>query len=116
GCDLNGNVRWIRRPVSLPPDEDTSWVRQHFERPLIVGQRVILSQPGVRSLECVDANTGRLAWQQVLPNLETVIGAHEGRVIVRTEDAFIAFSADEGKELWRYARPAALEAVALGGP
>jgi outer membrane protein assembly factor BamB/tetratricopeptide (TPR) repeat protein len=114
-CDLSGEVRWIRKHVAMPSDPETSWVKQYFERPLQVGSRVLLSQPGVRSLDCIDAETGRLFWKQVIPDLESVVGVLDNRVIVRTEAAFIAFDVESGAKLWRHARPPVFDAALLGG-
>jgi hypothetical protein len=114
-CDLHGEVRWIRRPVGLPPEEESNWVRQAFQSPLVVGDRVLLAQPGVRLLECVEADTGRLLWSHVLPDLESILGAHDGRAIVRTEQALMAYDLADGGQAWRYDRPELCEGVLLGG-
>lgn len=114
-CDINGNLRWIRRPTALPPDEEPSWVRQYVERPLVADGQVFLAQPGVRTVECVEPETGRLVWSKVLPGMESVIGEVDGRVIVRTEQAFLALDAKEGKQLWSHARPDLFDAILLGG-
>jgi outer membrane protein assembly factor BamB len=115
-CDASGNVRWIRRSTALPPDEETAWVRQVFERPLVIKGRAYLAQPGVRSLECVDAETGRIAWSHVLPEIETIVGALDERLIVRTTTSFIAYNLADGKQLWQQPRPALFDAVLLGNP
>ncbi len=114
-CDLAGEVRWIRKHVALPPDTETSWVKQFFERPLVTGTRVLLTQPGVRSLDCVDADTGRLCWSHVIPDIESLIGVQENRAIVRTENAFLAFDVETGERLWSHSRPAVFDAALLGG-
>ncbi len=115
-CDLSGNVRWIRKHVSLPPEEETAWVKQSFERPLVIGDKAYLTQPSVRSIECVDVDTGRLIWSQVLPEIETLVGEVDGKLILRTADSFLALQANDGKLLWRHSRPAVFDAIALGGP
>ncbi|HTN76815.1 MAG TPA: PQQ-binding-like beta-propeller repeat protein, partial [Pirellulaceae bacterium] len=114
-CDLGGNVRWIRKQISLPPEEEPGWVRQYFERPLFVARKAYLTQPGVRSIECVDPETGRLFWSRVLPNLESLIGHLDGKLLVRTENAFLALNANDGEILWQHERPPVFDAVLLGG-
>jgi outer membrane protein assembly factor BamB len=114
-CDLAGTVRWIRKSVALPPEEETSWVRQYFERPLAIKEGVVITQPGVRAIECVDPETGRRRWSRVLPDVETLVGEIDGKLIVRTLTEFIALSAADGNELWRHERPEVFDAVLLGG-
>lgn len=114
-CDVLGSVRWMRRPVALPPEEESSWIRQYVERPLVIGDRVFVTQPGVRTLECVDADTGRLIWSQALPDIESILGAVDQRLVVRTSDALLALDPSDGKQLWRHERPQLFDALLLGG-
>lgn len=115
-CNVEGSVRWIRRHISLPPDEETAWVRQHFERPVISGTRAILSQPGVRALVCIDIETGKQLWSHVLPDLETVIGQEQDLIVVRTENAFVAYDIATGQERWQQPHGDVMEGAMLGGP
>jgi outer membrane protein assembly factor BamB len=115
-CDLDGRVHWVRRQVALPPDEETSWVRQHFERPLLVDGRLLLTQPGVRSIECIDPETGGVIWSRVVPDIESLVGSCEGRLIVQTQSAFLALSPEDGAEVWRHERPEVYDATLGGGP
>jgi outer membrane protein assembly factor BamB len=105
GCvvcaDLAGGVRWVRKQLSVPPDEDLSWSAQHFESPLVDSGRLYLAQPGVRSIECVDADTGRSRWTRTLPDVHRLLGLVEGRLIVETGAGFQAFDPESGESIWR---------------
>jgi outer membrane protein assembly factor BamB len=106
GCavcvDLTGGVRWIRRQLYLPPEEDLSWGGQHHEPPLVEDGRLFLAQPGVRAVECIDADTGRSVWTRVLPDVRRLVGSAAGRLIVETADGFLALHADSGETMWRH--------------
>jgi hypothetical protein len=56
-----------------------------------------------------------LLWSKTIPDIETVIGTADDRLVVRTESAFIALHLADGKELWRQPRPEVLEGALLGG-
>ncbi len=113
GCvvcaDLTGSVRWIRRQLYIPPDEDPTGGGQHHAPPLVVDGRLFLTQPGVRSLECVDADTGRSYWTRVLPDVQRVIGLTGEHLLVETADGFLALDPASGETAWRRAASGRLE-------
>jgi outer membrane protein assembly factor BamB len=120
GCvvcaDLAGGVRWVRRQLYIPPDEDLSWSGQHFEPPLVDGDRLYLTQPGVRSIECVDADTGRSRWTRTLPDVQRLLGLADDRLIIEAGEGFLALAAESGETLWRREAGPRLEGRFLGGP
>jgi outer membrane protein assembly factor BamB len=119
GCvvcaDLAGGVRWVRRQLYLPPDEDPTWGGQHQQPPLWRQGRLYLAQPGVRSLECVDPDTGRSHWTRTLPEVQRILGIVEQQLIVETEGGFVSLDPDDGSPRWRRETPSRLEGRLGGG-
>src|SRR5262249_18200854 len=101
--DLAGNVRWARTHVTLPADEDPRWLLQMFDRPLVREGNLYFSQPGVRTVECLAAATGRRNWSVVLPEVVGVVGMAGNVLVVRTETDVRGLNAANGETLWRYA-------------
>jgi hypothetical protein len=85
----------------LPAQHDSTWIAQRFDRPLVVDRRVVIAAPGVRSVECVDIDSGALVWQRVLPHVNRLISADAERVIVHAGDELLALAGDSGETLWR---------------
>jgi outer membrane protein assembly factor BamB len=99
-CDAEGNIVWLRRQKWIPAAVDpTSW-EQSRDVPLMDGSRVLLTQPGVFSLDCVNAESGRLIWQRVLPELRRVIGLAEGRLLIQTADGLQAIDMNTSETVW----------------
>ena len=99
--DARGQIRWLRKQELVPPSADPTWVQQSFQRPLLVDGKLYLAQPGVRVVECVDPDTGRLVWQSVLPDLRRVIGWTGGKLIVQTGNQLVALDAVDGTQKWQ---------------
>jgi outer membrane protein assembly factor BamB len=71
------------------------------ERPLIAGSRLIVAQPGVRTVECLDMATGRREWQTVLPEVVGVVGLAGDVLVVRTEGDVRGLDISSGATRWR---------------
>lgn len=99
--DPSGHLRWVRKHIAMPAEEDPRWVLQMYQRPLVVGERIIVAQPGVRAVECLEIATGRRLWNCVLPEVLNIAGISGERLIVRTETDLRALDLAEGKVLWR---------------
>ncbi len=115
-ADLIGRIRWLRKEPWVPPAVNRNWVAQDQAAPIESGGRLFVTQPGVLEVACLDAETGRLQWQQSVPDLCRVVGVADGRVLVQTDAGFAAFDAAEGKLLWEHAAAGLLEAQVFGGP
>ena len=100
--DPQGNVRWLRKQIVLPTEEEPRWIEQQYQRPLVVEDRIFVSQPGVRSVDCLETQTGRQIWTNVVPDLVGIIGRSGERLIVRTEADVRAFDTGSGKVLWQH--------------
>jgi hypothetical protein len=64
-----------------------------------------VAQPGVRTIDCLDPETGREHWSVVLPEVVGIVGLSAGRVVVRTEREIRALNGATGRTLWRYDAP-----------
>ncbi|MEX2173461.1 MAG: PQQ-binding-like beta-propeller repeat protein, partial [Pirellulaceae bacterium] len=114
--DAAGQVRWVRKHVTIPDEEDPRWVLQMYQRPIVAGGRMYAVQPGVRTVDCLDPLTGREHWSAVLPEVLGIVGlsghqtdatAQPLRLIVRTEGDIRTLDAATGHTLWRYPAPEA---------
>ncbi len=99
--DFGGKVRWVRKHVTIPHEEDPRWVLQRFDPPLIADGKLFIAQPGVRTVDCLDPQTGRQFWSVVLPELLGIVGLSGHRLIVRTETDLRALDLATGQTLWR---------------
>ncbi len=124
-CDQQGRPRWLRRQLwtARPTGNPTvtlRWLMQRHTPPLVIGDRVYATQPGVWNVECLDLDTGRLIWRQAFSELVGLVGAEwqhdSGRIIVETTDGFLALSPDSGKILWQHDASQRLSARLLGQP
>jgi outer membrane protein assembly factor BamB len=113
--DLAGNVRWARRQVPLPASQEPTWVAQRFDEPLVDGNRVFVAGPGVRTVECLDARSGRLLWQSVLPAVDRLIGLAGEKLIVHVGEEVLGLDAGTGKISWRAKMPPLYDAELCGG-
>lgn len=95
-----GEVRWIRKAIATPPEEERRWILQTFDRPLVVGERLVVTQPGVRAVECLDPATGALHWRTVLPSLVGMVGRAGDLLVARTEEGLLGLSLADGKRVW----------------
>jgi len=100
--DVAGTVRWIRTHVALPADEDPRWLLQMYQPPLVRGDRVYVAQPGVRTVDCLSAATGRRWWRAVLPEIIGIVGCSRDLLILRTETDLRALALTDGATRWRH--------------
>jgi hypothetical protein len=101
--DAAANIRWIRTHLALPADEDPRWVLQSYQRPLVQRGRVYLTQPGVRTVDCLDAATGRLYWSTILPEVIGLVGLTDDLLVVSTETEIRGLALADGATKWRHA-------------
>lgn len=112
-CDLAGRVHWVRRQIYLPgPKEGRSEFQarqfQVHAPPLVAQGRVLVCQPGVWRLDCLDLASGRLLWFWAEPELRRLVSAAQGQVLVETSDALAALDTAHGKLLWTHPLPGPL--------
>jgi len=104
-CDAGGNVRWVRKHLSLPHEERPEWVFQHFAPPLLIDSRLLSVQPGVEAIECLEVATGRLLWSFAQERPRRLLGRSGERVIAETESGLVALDLADGKIAWRRDEP-----------
>jgi outer membrane protein assembly factor BamB len=104
-CDADGSVRWIRRHLLLPYEERPDWIRQYFAPPLVVDDRVFVLQPGVESLECLDAATGRQHWSYEAKRPLRILGRSDELLYLETESGIVALRHDSGELAWQHREP-----------
>lgn len=100
--DTAGRIRWIRQQTSLPPDEEPQWVSQFFQPPFVVGHRVYVFQPGVRTLECVERDTGLLVWSRLFLEMERLVGVIGPLLICQNGNGLLAIDNSDGHIRWRH--------------
>lgn len=97
-----GDVRWIRKHLTVPGDEDPRWILQHYQPPLIAGERMFVAQPGVRTIDCLSVATGSRHWSAILPEGVSLVGLAGETLIVRTESDVRGLNSADGTVRWRY--------------
>lgn len=104
-CDAAGQVRWLRRQPWMPAALDPFPHEQGLPPPLVdtsLGGRVLVTQRGVREVQCLDLETGRLLWQYTDPYLRRVCGVSGKYVIVDTSRGMVGLGLQDGKFLWSH--------------
>ncbi len=115
-CDGAGKLRWVRRQEWLTPREDRDWGRQYQQPPLVAGDRLLVTQPGVAAVECLDPESGELLWRVPLPGMHRLTGLVGDRAIVETEEGLLAIGLAKGDVLWHHVTGDLLDAQLCGGP
>jgi outer membrane protein assembly factor BamB len=114
--DLSGQVLWLRQVAWLPPQLDPFWHAQDQQPAVVQNNRLFVAQPGVRCVECLDLESGRLHWRKVLVSLRRVLGAVDDRLLVETSDGLLALNMADGQVQWAYPADDLLDAHLAGGP
>ncbi len=116
-CDTSGQARWVRKQTLLPhtlPEIAASSLAQPQEPPLVVGDRVYVTQRDVRTVQCLDLGTGRLHWRHVSPDVRRVAGVSGETAAIETADGFVGLNAATGDVLWHRDVEHVLEARLCG--
>jgi|GEM_PF-1206076 len=99
--DPLGRLRWVRKHVVVPAEEDPTWIMQTYQQPLVIDGRVYLTQPGVRTVDCLDEATGSSQWSLTLPDVIGIVGRAGELLIVRTQRDFRGLDRQTGEVRWR---------------
>ncbi len=99
---VEGRVNWLRRELAIPPESDPHWVRQEHGPPVQHGEKLIVVQPGVRAVSCLNQETGRRHWHRVLPDVTSLIGVSRRVVVVRERGGARGLEMDTGRTLWTH--------------
>ncbi len=129
-CEADGRVRWVSRQILLPADEQADWVTQTFAPPLVVdgetidagregspasGSRIIVAEPGVLALQCLDASTGQRIWSRTIPDLRRTLGFHSGCLIVAGDQRLLGVDPASGNVRWQQPVGRLLNSYLCGG-
>ncbi len=115
-CDTLGQVHWVRRDTWFPAALDPAYGQRRHQPPLVAGDRVYATQPGVRSVECVDLQSGRLDWRRPMPGVRRLLDLKDGRLLIESDNGICAVSARTGRLLWHHRAEHLLEGYLPGGP
>jgi outer membrane protein assembly factor BamB len=98
--DIEGDVDWIRKQNVTSAESDPRWVVQTFQPPVVADGRAFIAQPGVKSVDCLDAVTGRMLWSASPPGLVGLVGLAGECVVVRTETSLCGLDLRDGSSRW----------------
>ena len=106
-CDLRGDIRWVRRLLTVPPDVSPRLLREMPSDEIIIREDgdMIFAAAGCPQVTCVNARTGELRWSRLFGRPVGVVAASGGGVIVAEAALVRALDPATGKTLWR--RPSA---------
>jgi hypothetical protein len=127
--DPEEQVSWLRYSPCLPRDADPAPGQQYYQPPVSAGGRLFVSQPGTRSVECIELETGRLLWRRAFVGLRRILDVGAGvlpvqagapaptanRLLVETTDGVLALNMLNGQTLWQRDLPRMLDGYALAG-
>ena len=113
--DSAGEVHWLRRHVWLPKVIDELSEDFRVFTPVVLGDRVVLSLPGVRSVCCLQLATGRRIWERPLADLRGAVAVSGARVLADTTAGLTALSLDDGTVAWTRPLETRLEALHADG-
>lgn len=96
-CDIAGRVIWLRRQPWPPP----AWRREAAgSRLLASASQVWLACPAAHTLESCRLDTGRLEWQQQLPEPFEMIGLAGEVLVLRGAKSLYGLDRRDGRLLW----------------
>ena len=81
----------------------------------VMGDRIVVSIPGVRAVSCLSLATGRLVWERPIADLRGAITVSGSRVLVDTTTGLTALSLEDGTVAWSKPLDARLEALHADG-
>ncbi len=113
--DSAGEVHWLRRHTWLPKMIDELSEDFRVFTPVVHGDRIVVSLPGVRTVSCLQLATGRRVWERPLPDLRGAVTASGSRVLVDTTAGLTALSLDDGTVAWTRPLESRLEALHADG-
>jgi outer membrane protein assembly factor BamB len=113
-CDLTGRPLWLRQQAWIPAAADTRVGEQDYGLPVVVENRVIVIQPGVFDLACMDIETGRRVWHRPIADARRLLGGDATHVYLETAGGLLAVSIADGQVAWRHPVTHMLDACRLG--
>ena len=102
-CDVSGHLRWVRQLFWIPGQLDPNQGRQCQRPPLVIGDCVFVTGPGMPTVECLDLETGELRWRLSLPQVRRLLGVAGEHLLIETSEGILAAGIPDGKIAWRCA-------------
>lgn len=115
-CDSRGQCVWVRQQSWTPPLLDPMRRIRAWQPPLIHDETVLVSQPGIDGVDCLDRASGRLLWSQMVPGLKRVVGLTGEQLLVERQDGLESLALNDGRSLWQYHTTSLMDAVLAGPP
>jgi outer membrane protein assembly factor BamB len=115
-ASLDGEIRWLRRQPLHPTTPQLVARGQYHGPPLVADDRIIAFQSGVKTIQCLDIETGRLVWQRELADITRVIGLAAQRLIVQADSHLTALDTEDGGVAWEHQPDGPNQAYLCGGP
>ena len=115
-CDSHGQCVWVRQQSWTPPLLDPMRRIRAWQPPLIHGETVLVSQPGIDGVDCLDRSSGRILWSQMVPGLKRVVGLTGEHLLVERQDGLESLAVNDGRSLWQYHTTSLMDAVLAGPP
>lgn len=113
-CDDQGQSLWVRRNGWIPATLDSGDRHTRaWQPPLLSNGRLIVTQPDSPAVDCLDASSGQILWQVVLPERRRLIAPQNGRLLVESRWGIDAIELDSGRTAWTLPATDLLEAVAV---
>ncbi|MBM84273.1 MAG: hypothetical protein CMJ78_27270 [Planctomycetaceae bacterium] len=97
-----GQTLWLRRQSWIPSRYDARQFEQYYQAPSISANRVFVTQPGMRAIECLDLLTGRVLWTKATPKIQRLLNVSDSRVIYENADGFVSLTASDGALNWQH--------------
>ncbi|MFP6762991.1 MAG: PQQ-binding-like beta-propeller repeat protein, partial [Planctomycetaceae bacterium] len=110
-CDSYGHSIWVRRQSWTPVIYDPLRRTRAWQPPLIHGDSVFVSQPGIDGVECLNRSSGRIQWSRMLPGLKRVVGLAGDQLLVERHSGLESLAASDGQSRWQYRATSLMDAV-----
>ena len=113
--DSRGEIRWIRRQAFMQKPTDELAEDQRLAAPVVKAGRVILTVPGVREINCLELDSGRVAWSRPMTDLRGLLHVSDSRVLIETVKGLVSLDVRSGDIAWQRLIESRLEAFVVDG-
>lgn len=116
GCtarvDWDGSLVWIRQHTMQHRSEDDGLDFRRLS-PVVVDNRVIVAQPDVAEVTCLEMATGKVAWERMIPETRGILGRADSLILIDTASGLEALDAADGATRWHTPLNDRLDAFAI---
>lgn len=111
--DARGVMHWLKKSMLMQKPVDELAEDTRVTPPVIESDRVVVSIPGVREVQCLSLESGMTIWERPIANLRGLIGVSGTIAIADTTTQLVAMDTRSGKVMWRSASKNRLEACCI---